>query len=198
MSALHAYFHLHNQQVFQRLLDGGSHGQLPVSSSSGGRSWSRPSPLSAAAQCDVNARDQLGHTDLHLAAAAQNVSAPEYVRLLLAHPDININALNKEDHWTPLHSKSMQAKLVSLENGEITDTLKSMPASAPQSTPAPTEITSTPAPTEAPAPQSAAPEPVHMMKAPKPYRVAEQKTPVRSQSTDASDHTLAALEEESA
>ncbi|KZT68694.1 hypothetical protein DAEQUDRAFT_757422 [Daedalea quercina L-15889] len=108
MTALHAHFHLRNQQAFQRLLDGGggSRSQASGLSSSGGKSWNRPSPLSgnaAAAPLDVNARDWLGRTVLHLAAAAQDAAAPEYVRMLLAHPDVQLNLTDAESHWTALH-----------------------------------------------------------------------------------------------
>ncbi|OSD05302.1 hypothetical protein PYCCODRAFT_1457329 [Trametes coccinea BRFM310] len=102
MTALHAYFHQRNQQAFQRLLDPGR-SQHSGPSTSGGKSWSRPSPLSAAPSVDVNARDYLGRTVLHLAASAQDAAAPEYVRMLLTHPTINVNIADAESHWTPLH-----------------------------------------------------------------------------------------------
>lgn len=106
MTALHAYFHQRNQQAFQRLLDPArsqhSHSGGGISTS-GGKSWSRPSPLSSASSCDVNARDHLGRTVLHLAASSQDASAPEFVRLLLAHPTINVNIADQESHWTALH-----------------------------------------------------------------------------------------------
>ncbi|OJT15368.1 BTB/POZ domain-containing protein 1 [Trametes pubescens] len=102
MTALHAHFHQRNQQAFQRLLDSG---RSPHSgpSTSGGKSWSRPSPLSAASSVDVNARDHLGRTVLHLAASAQDAAATEYVRMLLAHPTVSVNIADAESHWTPLH-----------------------------------------------------------------------------------------------
>ncbi|OCH89259.1 hypothetical protein OBBRIDRAFT_842555 [Obba rivulosa] len=128
MSALHAYFLLRNQQAFQRLLDGGSRSQPAQPSSSGGRSWGRPSPLTAAPQCDVNARDSLGRTVLHLAAAAPDASAPEYVRLLLAHPDINVNLKDAENHWTALHRALYHGNLVAasllLQRADIDTGLK--------------------------------------------------------------------------
>ncbi|KAI0642387.1 hypothetical protein C8Q79DRAFT_250744 [Trametes meyenii] len=102
MTALHAYFHQRNQQAFQRLLEPGR-SQHSGPSSSGGKSWSRPSPLSAAPSVDVNARDYLGRTALHLAASAQDAAATEYVRMLLTHPTINVNIADTESHWTPLH-----------------------------------------------------------------------------------------------
>ncbi|PIL24898.1 hypothetical protein GSI_12785 [Ganoderma sinense ZZ0214-1] len=105
MTALHAYFNLRNQQAFQRLLDPSrsQHRDSGGLSTSGGKSWSRPSPLSSATSVDVNARDQFGRTVLHLAAASQDASAPEFVRLLLAHPTINVNVVDAESHWSPLH-----------------------------------------------------------------------------------------------
>ena len=105
MTALHAYFNLRNQQAFQRLLDPsrGQHRDSGGLSTSGGKSWSRPSPLSSTSSIDVNARDHLGRTVLHLAASSQDASAPEFVRLLLAHPTIDVNVVDAESHWTPLH-----------------------------------------------------------------------------------------------
>lgn len=51
--------------------------------------------------CDVNARDWLGRTVLHLACVEP--SSLEYVRLLLAHPATNANLQDAESHWTALH-----------------------------------------------------------------------------------------------
>ncbi|KAI0714213.1 hypothetical protein C8T65DRAFT_573631 [Cerioporus squamosus] len=114
MTALHAYFHQRNQQAFQRLLDPTRNsGGGP--STSGGKSWSRPSPLSSASSVDVNARDYWGRTVLHLAASSQDASAPEFVRMLLAHPTINVNIADTESHWTPLHR--------ALYNGNLTTAL---------------------------------------------------------------------------
>ncbi|KAI0071191.1 hypothetical protein K474DRAFT_1776321 [Panus rudis PR-1116 ss-1] len=108
MSILHAYFHARNQQAFRRLLDTNSSSSnnntsshTHTTSSSGGKSWNRPSPLSG--EVNVNARDYLGRTVLHLAASSTAASAPEYVRMLLAHPQINVNLQDYESHWTALH-----------------------------------------------------------------------------------------------
>lgn len=114
MSTLHVYFALRNQQAFQRLLDASrSHGgtnQAPALSTSAGRSWTKPHPLTSAhgpahapPHADVNARDWLGRTPLHLAVSASDAAALEYVRLLLAHPRIDVNAPDTESRWTPLH-----------------------------------------------------------------------------------------------
>lgn len=102
MTLLHDYFHLRNQQVFQRLLDG-SYDRVPSGGalSSSGKSWTKPSTLASGLVCDVNARDWLGRTVLHLACAYPDTV--EYVRLLLRHPAINVNLADNESHWTPLH-----------------------------------------------------------------------------------------------
>ncbi|KAL6301747.1 regulator of chromosome condensation 1/beta-lactamase-inhibitor protein II [Sparassis latifolia] len=134
MTLLHAHFHFRNQQAFQRLLDGGNRGQSAAQaqglSSSGGKSWNRPSPLSSPPSCDVNSRDWLGRTVLHLAATAQDVSATEYVRLLLAHPDININLQDTESHWTALHRALYHGNLASavllLQRSEIDVSVKDL------------------------------------------------------------------------
>ena len=57
MTALHAYFHQRNQQAFQRLLDPSRGSGGGPSTSGGGKSWSRPSPLTAV---DKVARASLG------------------------------------------------------------------------------------------------------------------------------------------
>ncbi|KAI0032970.1 hypothetical protein K488DRAFT_8069, partial [Vararia minispora EC-137] len=99
MTALHSALALRNQQAFQRLLDAAP--RAPQPSSSAGHSWTKPSPLALASQLDVNTRDALGRTALHLACAAPD--ALEYVRLLLAHPAVNVNVLDAESHWSALH-----------------------------------------------------------------------------------------------
>ncbi|TFK48398.1 hypothetical protein OE88DRAFT_521568 [Heliocybe sulcata] len=113
MSLLHVYFHLRNQQAFRRLLDGSS-GPAPTSSPSGGRSWShRGSSLKEIMAAEVNARDAQGRTVLHLTCASQEASAPEYVRMLLAHPAINVNLQDTESHWTALHRALYHGNLAS-------------------------------------------------------------------------------------
>ncbi|KAI0924161.1 hypothetical protein AcW1_006352 [Taiwanofungus camphoratus] len=134
MTLLHAHFHLRNQQAFQRLLDGSSNrGQSSSAggqglSGSGGKSWNRPSPLSSGVLFSVNARDWLGRTVLHLAAAAQDTAATEYVRLLLAHPDINVNLQDTESHWTALHRALYHGNLASavllLQRADIDTSLR--------------------------------------------------------------------------
>jgi hypothetical protein len=78
MTSLHAYFHNRDQAAFQR-------------------------QLSTSILTDVNARDWLGRTVLHLACAASARPATEYVRMLLAHRAIDVNMQDVESHWTALH-----------------------------------------------------------------------------------------------
>lgn len=108
MTLLHDSFKLRDRQAFQRLLDGSDKG-LPTTglSTSGGKSWNRPSTLASAMALDVNARDWLGRTVLHLACAS--LETLEYVKLLLRHQHINVNIPDTESHWTPLHRAMYQA-----------------------------------------------------------------------------------------
>ncbi|KAF4569403.1 hypothetical protein EYR36_009193 [Pleurotus pulmonarius] len=119
MTQLHVYYHLRNLQAFQRLVDASSDSakasQGAQISSSGGRSWSKPSPLAAAPVCDVNARDWLGMTVLHHVCANTDQAGLPYLRALLAHPGINVNMCDVESHWTPLHR--------ALYNGNLTAAL---------------------------------------------------------------------------
>jgi hypothetical protein len=110
MTSLHAYFHLRNQQAFQRLLSEsadkgkGQSSSSSALSSSGGKSWNKPRTLSGAiAASAVNEKDWLGRTVLHLACASTEPYALEFARMLLAHPAINVNITDKESHWTALH-----------------------------------------------------------------------------------------------
>ncbi|KAI0358283.1 hypothetical protein OH77DRAFT_1421600 [Trametes cingulata] len=134
MTALHAYFHQRNQQAFQRLLDPGR-SQHSGPSTSGGKSWSRPSPLSAAPSVDVNARDYLGRTVLHLAASAQDAAATEYVRMLLSHPTVNVNIADAESHWTPLHRAlyhgNLTTALLLLQRQDIDTSLRDIEGYTP-------------------------------------------------------------------
>ena len=103
MTLLHDYFTLRNRQAFQRLLEAGADRAQSGSalSTSGGKSWNRPSPFTSPLAVDVNARDWLGRTVLHLACVSlDNI---EYVKSLLRHPMINVNLADVESHWTPLH-----------------------------------------------------------------------------------------------
>ncbi|KAG6857373.1 hypothetical protein H0H87_004733 [Tephrocybe sp. NHM501043] len=129
MTLLHDYFHLRNQQAFQRLLDGSAdRGHSNGLSSSGGKSWTKPSPLASNAVCDVNARDWLGRTALQLACASPDTV--EYVRLLLRHPTINVNLADTESHWTPLHralyNANFPAAMLLLQRSDTDRTLQDL------------------------------------------------------------------------
>src|ERR1700722_7788424 len=126
MNQLHVYFALRNRQAFQRLLESSvdrgqsisSAASLSSSNAGGGKSmsWSKSSSSSSSSasspaqyyHCDVNARDWLGRTVLHIACAcasadSQSAGIVEYGRLLLAHPAINVNIFDTESHRPALH-----------------------------------------------------------------------------------------------
>lgn len=72
----------------------------------GGHSWGSggqgqhagPAPPS-----EVNRRDHLGRTVLHLVCSSQEPSSIDYLHALLSHPSVNINLQDFESGWTPLH-----------------------------------------------------------------------------------------------
>ncbi|KAH8833023.1 hypothetical protein DL96DRAFT_701738 [Flagelloscypha sp. PMI_526] len=114
MTLFHDHFNTRNQQAFQRLLassieasSSSSHGPSKSPGSPNSTSWKKPSSLKLSslgyALPDINARDFLGRTVLHLACSAQALECTEYVRLLLKHPHIQVNLPDRESLWTPLH-----------------------------------------------------------------------------------------------
>ncbi|KAL1698277.1 hypothetical protein EV121DRAFT_274552, partial [Schizophyllum commune] len=118
MTQLHAHFHYRNKQAFQRLLDADRAkpgGGAPSTSAGRGTTL-------AASALDVNKRDWLGRTPLHLACSA-GLDALDYVRILLRHPAINVNLTDVESGWTALHralyAGNLPAAILLLQRGDI-------------------------------------------------------------------------------
>ncbi|OJA20708.1 hypothetical protein AZE42_06915 [Rhizopogon vesiculosus] len=129
MTLLHVYFALRKQQSFHRLLNGPGPGKPSAGvSPSSGKSGKRAGALSAGIGLEINALDTLGRTVLHLACASTEPSSLEYIRMLLAHPAINVNALDKESHWTPLHRAlyvgNVSAAILLLKRSDIDTSIK--------------------------------------------------------------------------
>ncbi|KAI9440915.1 hypothetical protein H4582DRAFT_1811180 [Lactarius indigo] len=103
MTSLHVYFHNRDQAAFQR-------------------------QLAVALPTDVNARDWLGRTVLHLACSALDPAATEYARMLLAHSGISPNLQDVESHWTPLHralyNGNLSTAVLLLQRSDVDTTLK--------------------------------------------------------------------------
>ena len=101
MTLLHELFNTRNIQDFQRLLDASTDRRVSTATSSpsgGSKSWTRSAGFISV---DVNARDSMGRTALHLASSS--LESIEYVRALLKHPNIDPNLMDLESHWTALH-----------------------------------------------------------------------------------------------
>ena len=102
MTLLHELFITRNIQDFQRLLDANIDRRVftvaPSSPSGVSKSWTRSAGFISV---DVNARDRMGRTALHLASSS--LESIEYVRALLKHPNIDPNLMDSESHWTALH-----------------------------------------------------------------------------------------------
>ncbi|KAJ3862317.1 hypothetical protein EV359DRAFT_45418 [Lentinula novae-zelandiae] len=136
-TSLHAHFHLRNQQAFQRLLasNNASSGAADGASSRGMTFGSSPRSLKSKVgrdedRIDINARDGLGRTVLHLASASIDASSVEYVRLLLRHPELNINLQDRESQWTALHRAmyigNLGVVLLLLQHSNTDSTLKDL------------------------------------------------------------------------
>lgn len=130
MTLLHVYFALRKQQSFHRLLNGAP-GQPSISAStSSGKSWKRAGVLNSGIALEINALDTLGRSVLHLACTSTEASSLEYVRMLLAHPAINVNVLDKESHWTPLHralyAGNISAAILLLKRLDIDTSIKDL------------------------------------------------------------------------
>ncbi|KAG9308137.1 hypothetical protein JVU11DRAFT_12491 [Chiua virens] len=129
MTLLHVYFTLRNQQAFQRLLERDrSTGTSQASqSASASKSWTRKNIASA---LEVNAFDHLGRTVLHLVCASTEPASLEYARMLLAHPAISVNLVDKENHWTALHramyAGNIEAAIMLLKRTDTDTSAKDM------------------------------------------------------------------------
>ncbi|KIJ65354.1 hypothetical protein HYDPIDRAFT_181161 [Hydnomerulius pinastri MD-312] len=127
MTLLHVYFNLRNQQAFQRLLERDRSAASAPSTSAGKSSWSRGNLASAV---EVNAFDHLGRTVLHLACSSTEPASLEYARMLLAHPAINANIVDKENHWTALHRAAyvgnIEAAILLLKRADVDTLIKDM------------------------------------------------------------------------
>ena len=109
MTLLHDLFNTQNIQDFQRLLDANVDRRISTnaaSSPSAPKSWTRSAGF---VSVDVNARDSLGRTALHLASSS--LESIEYVRALLKHPNIDPNLMDLESHWTALHRALYSANI---------------------------------------------------------------------------------------
>jgi inhibitor of Bruton tyrosine kinase len=134
-SPLHVHFINRNHRAFRALLDSSrpANTSSPAASSSSlSRSWQSSSgssrPADSTGVVDVNARDHLGRTVLHLAAASVHPSTVDFVRSLLAHPSININLQDLESHWTALHralwAGNLPIAIILLQRQDIDTSLK--------------------------------------------------------------------------
>jgi hypothetical protein len=112
MSLLHDHLNARNLQAFQIALDASLGTSPSVSSSIGAtaKSWKRGLiPSQKNLLSDVNARDWLGRTALHLACTS--VECLDYVRALLNQPHIDVNLPDAESLWTPLHRALYSANI---------------------------------------------------------------------------------------
>jgi hypothetical protein len=115
MSLLHDHLNSRNLREFKLALDGafGPPGLVstgPSCTGGTGKSWNRGlSFRQKSLFFDVNGRDWLGRTALHLACTS--LEWIEYVRALLGHPHINVNLPDAESLWTPLHRALYSANL---------------------------------------------------------------------------------------
>ncbi|KAJ3722464.1 hypothetical protein C8R42DRAFT_641833 [Lentinula raphanica] len=129
---LHAHFQLRNQQAFQRLLATGAGDTSHI----GGVSLDNsPRSLRSKAgrdeeKIDINARDGFGRTVLHLASTSVDASSVEYVRLILKHPELNVNLQDRESQWTALHRAmyigNLGVALLLLQHSNIDPTIKDL------------------------------------------------------------------------
>jgi hypothetical protein len=85
-----------------------SHPRSPGHSLGGGTNHCPPS--------EVNRRDHLGRTALHLIATSTEPVSIDYLTALLAHPSVNVNLQDHENGWTPLHRALYHGNLLTALN----------------------------------------------------------------------------------
>lgn len=109
MSLLHDSFHTHNLPLFRRLLLENLE-KVHVQPSANGTKSSYKKQGVLSGNVDVNGRDWLGRTVLHLVSTS--IEHREYLCALLKHPAININLVDEESRWTPLHRALYNANIL--------------------------------------------------------------------------------------
>jgi len=111
MSLLHDHLISRNLQAFQLALRDsvGAPSSVPSGASLTGSTGKFCNRGSTQNSFDVNARDWLGRTALHLACTS--VECIDYVRALLKHPHIDVNLPDVESFWTPCHRALYSANL---------------------------------------------------------------------------------------
>jgi hypothetical protein len=111
MSLLHDHLNSRNLKAFQLALNGsfGAPGSVHTGPSLTGGTGKFGNRGSTQNSFDVNARDWLGRTALHVACTS--VECIDYVRALLKHPHIDVNLPDAESLWTPFHRALYSANL---------------------------------------------------------------------------------------
>ncbi|WWC89884.1 uncharacterized protein L201_004812 [Kwoniella dendrophila CBS 6074] len=118
MPNLHVHYHNGNIKAFRQELDnsntggggGGGGGwknnnnaNKDPGSASGGRSWSMTGFNTIPVKTDINERDQLGRTVLHLVASSLTSISYTFLGILLRNPSISVNLQDSESGYTALH-----------------------------------------------------------------------------------------------
>ncbi|WWD16076.1 hypothetical protein CI109_100501 [Kwoniella shandongensis] len=113
MPNLHVHYHNGNIKLFRQELDGtannnntnnnGGGGKIGPGSASGGKSWSMSGLSGVPVKADINERDSLGRTVLHLAASSLTPMSYTFLSILLRNPNISVNLQDQESGYTALH-----------------------------------------------------------------------------------------------
>ncbi|KAK8869660.1 hypothetical protein IAR55_000228 [Kwoniella newhampshirensis] len=117
MPNLHVHYHNGNIKAFRQELEGtannnpgsvnggaGGGGKgIGPGSASGGKSWSMGGFTGVPVKADINERDNLGRTVLHLAASSLTPMSYTFLSILLRNPNISVNFQDQESGYTALH-----------------------------------------------------------------------------------------------